>query len=97
MITKLDHVTLIDGIHDTPLADAWVLVEADRIVRIGQYPEEPGPADQTVDLRGCTLLPGLFNLHVHIQRLPLAPAAAGLSLGAAAVENAPTPTDVVWA
>ena len=36
MITKLDHVTLIDGIHDTPLADAWVLVEADRIVRIGQ-------------------------------------------------------------
>ena len=98
MITKLDHVTLIDGIHDTPLADAWVLVEADRIVRIGQYPEEPGPADQTVDLRGCTLLPGLFNLHVHIQRRHLAARQQQVfRVGAAAVENAPDTYRVVWA
>ena len=98
MITKLDHVTLIDGVRDTPLADAWVLVEADRIVRIGQYPEEARPADQTVDLRGCTLLPGLFNLHVHIQRRHLAARQQQVfRVGAAAVENAPDTYRIVWA
>ena len=45
-----------------PLADADVAVEGDRIVEVG-----PGlDGDEGIDCRGKSLLPGLFDCHVHL-------------------------------
>jgi imidazolonepropionase-like amidohydrolase len=45
-----------------PLAEADVVVEAGRILEVG-----PGlDGDEAVDAGGRTLLPGLFDCHVHV-------------------------------
>ena len=42
-----------------------VLVAGERIANIGGKVETP-PSAQTIDLSGCTLLPGLMDLHSHL-------------------------------
>ncbi len=47
--------------------DATVIVQGDRVVRVagtGATPAQPG--DREIDLRGYTLLPGLFDVHTHL-------------------------------
>lgn len=41
------------------------MVEGRQIVAIGQG-IEVGPADAVVDVAGCTVLPGMFDCHVHV-------------------------------
>jgi 8-oxoguanine deaminase len=50
--------------HDRVLADAYVVVEGERIVEVGQGRPE-GHFDQRIDLRGQVVIPGLVNLHHH--------------------------------
>ena len=46
----------------SPLAEADVVVEAGRILEVGSGLD----GDQAVDAGGATLLPGLFDCHVHV-------------------------------
>ena len=62
MSLELRGATLIDGTGRDPVRDASVRVEAGRIASI----EGSGPADRTIDLDGCTLLPGLIDAHTHL-------------------------------
>lgn len=42
-----------------------VLVDGDRIVKVGKQIEEK--ADQTIDAKGCYVMPGFIDLHVHFR------------------------------
>jgi len=57
---------LIDGTGSPPLPDAVVVVRDDRIAAVGRRDEVTLPAGATVtDVRGATIMPGVFNAHVH--------------------------------
>jgi imidazolonepropionase-like amidohydrolase len=51
---------------DSVITDAVVIVEQDRIVRIGSGPKDVPPGADVLDLRRYTALPGLIDLHTHI-------------------------------
>jgi len=58
---------LIDGTGNPVMRHAWVLVEGDRIARVGaagSFPKPPGAL--VVNARRDTLLPGLIDAHVHL-------------------------------
>ncbi len=55
---------LIDGRSDRPRAKAAILVEGDRIVKVGG-PEILPPGIDVIDLGTATVLPGLIDLHSH--------------------------------
>lgn len=59
--------TLIDGTGAAPLPDAAVLINDGRIVAVGPRQAVSPPAEtETLDLTGCTLLPGLIDAHDHL-------------------------------
>ena len=56
----LDNVRIIDGSGAAPIEIGRIVVERDRIARIGRAAEIRVPAGaETVDLSGCTVIPGL--------------------------------------
>jgi imidazolonepropionase-like amidohydrolase len=57
---------VIDGLGDTVRTNQTVVVEAGKITAIENGFRAPGPNDRVIDLRSGTLLPGLFDMHVHI-------------------------------
>lgn len=58
---------LLDGYEVPPLHHAAVLIEGERIVRVGRAAEIEIPAGyQVVDTSGRTMLPGLIDLHAHL-------------------------------
>ncbi len=58
------HVVRLDG--SGALEDAVVIVEGDRISRIGRAATTPVPAQaKEIRLNGSWLVPGLMNMHVH--------------------------------
>jgi imidazolonepropionase-like amidohydrolase len=58
---------LLDGYEAGALHHAAVLVEGDRIVRVGPAASTPIPPDYTViDTSGRTMLPGMIELHGHL-------------------------------
>ena len=66
----IEHVTVLPMNRDTALADHTVLVSADRIVWVGRSRSARVPAGtRRVDGRGMYLLPGLADMHVHIERV----------------------------
>jgi imidazolonepropionase-like amidohydrolase len=63
----ITNVTVIDGTGGEPLRDGAVVVEDKRITWVGPAPLAPAfEARGILDGRGCTLLPGLINCHVHL-------------------------------
>lgn len=59
--------TLVDGYGGPPLADSVVIVEGERIARIGRVGELAIPAGaEVVSTEGMTVLPGLWDMHVHL-------------------------------
>ncbi|HEY6508624.1 MAG TPA: amidohydrolase family protein, partial [Vicinamibacterales bacterium] len=59
--------TLIDGSGAAPVRDSVVLVRGDRIERVGTVTSLPVPDGyQRVSTEGMTVLPGLWDLHVHL-------------------------------
>ena len=61
---------LIDGTGADPMTNAVIRTEGDRIVYAGPADALPdGPPDkERLDATGCAILPGLMNLHTHINR-----------------------------
>ena len=62
----IEHVRLFDSETATARDDQTVVVQGDRIVSVGPSASAsvPGGAEH-IDGRGRTLLPGLFDMHVH--------------------------------
>ena len=57
---------LIDGRSDAP-HDGWaVLVEGERIVKVGPAAEVQAAGVRTIDLGNAWLLPGLIDAHTHV-------------------------------
>jgi imidazolonepropionase-like amidohydrolase len=59
---------LIDGVGAQARTDQGILIEGERIVRVGPWAEVQAAAGTTrvIDLSGRTVLPGLIDNHVHI-------------------------------
>ena len=59
--------TLIDGTGSAPLRDSVVLIRGERIEKIGTTGSLPVPNGyEAVSTEGLTVLPGLWDLHVHL-------------------------------
>ncbi|MBM3221705.1 MAG: amidohydrolase family protein [Candidatus Rokubacteria bacterium] len=59
--------TLIDGTGRPPLADATIVIDGDRISRVGPASDGPPPdGAQLIDGRGRFVIPGLTDMHVHV-------------------------------
>jgi imidazolonepropionase-like amidohydrolase len=56
---------LIDGKSDTPVANALILVEGDKIVSVTPGGVAP-PGVEVIDLTNATVLPGLADTHTHV-------------------------------
>ena len=60
--------TLIDGNGSRPMQNSVVLVEGDRIRAVGQVGSLQVPAGaEVISTEGMTVLPGLWDMHVHLQ------------------------------
>ena len=57
---------LIDGVSAAPRTRQTVVVEAGKITAIEPGFRAPGAGDRVIDLSQGTLLPGLFDMHVHL-------------------------------
>jgi imidazolonepropionase-like amidohydrolase len=66
MRSLLLNLALLDGRGAPPVADAWLVVEGERIAEVHAGPPPSGPFDATFDLGGRTCLPGLIDLHTHL-------------------------------
>lgn len=59
----IENVRVFDG--EILLHGKTVLVVGDKIEKVGEGFEVKGPVE-VIDGRGCTLIPGLFDTHVHV-------------------------------
>lgn len=59
--------SLIDGISDKALSDKSIVIEIGRIVAIENGFIECGKDCELIDLRDRTVLPGLMDMHVHLE------------------------------
>ena len=67
----LDNVRIIDGSGGTPVERGRIVIEGGRISRLGPVDQVPAPSGaETVNIAGRTVLPGLINLHFHIEDDP---------------------------
>lgn len=62
--------TLIDGFGGPPLFNSVVLIEGSKIEAVGQVGSLPVPAGaEVISTEGMTVLPGLWDMHVHVMLL----------------------------
>ena len=58
---------LLDGYEAPPIHHAAILIDGDRIVRVGPAAEMTIPSDyRIVDTSGRTMMPGMIELHAHL-------------------------------
>jgi imidazolonepropionase-like amidohydrolase len=65
-MTALTHVRVIDGTGRTPLEDATVVIEGNRILAVEPASSTLPAAAKVVDLHGDTVMPGIINAHGHL-------------------------------
>jgi len=66
-VVVLTHLRIIDGTGAAPVDDQTIVIADGKIQSIGAGSPPGLPANaQTVDLRGCTVLPGLVGMHDHM-------------------------------
>jgi len=64
----IEHVRVFDSVHAAMVEDQTVVVSGERIGAVGPAAKVTVPADaERIDGHGKTLLPGLFDMHVHVQ------------------------------
>jgi imidazolonepropionase-like amidohydrolase len=67
----LDNPRIVDWTGAAPIEHGRVVIQGDRIVRLGPREAVPSPAGaETIDLTGRTIIPGLIDLHFHIENDP---------------------------
>ena len=65
--TALVGGTLVDGTLSDPIRNSVILIEGKRIVAVGTVGSLPVPADaKVISTEGMTVLPGLWDMHVHL-------------------------------
>src|SRR5215213_846894 len=70
-VLVLDNVRVIDGTGAPPIERARIVISGDRLERIGAADTVAVPASaETIDLSGSTVVPGLIDLHFHIESDP---------------------------
>jgi imidazolonepropionase-like amidohydrolase len=70
-VVVLDHVRVIDGTGAAPIESGRIVLEGDRIAAVGSAESVSLPAGaETIDLAGRTVVPGLIDLHFHIEDDP---------------------------
>src|SRR5207302_1021629 len=63
--------TLFDGVATTPLRDAMVVVDGDRITAVGPADRTPAPPGaEALDLTNRFVMPGLVDCHSHASIVP---------------------------
>ena len=67
--TSIIHVTVIDVATGKELPDQTVVLQGDRILSVGAADAANPPQGRVVDAHGGFLIPGLWDMHVHIQDL----------------------------
>jgi len=69
-VTALVGGRLIDGWGGAPVSHSVILIEGERILAVGTVESLPVPAGaEVIDCRGMSLLPGLWDCHVHTMLL----------------------------
>src|SRR5205085_2831639 len=64
----LDNLRVIDGSGAPPIEHGRVVIEGDRVTRVGPAESVALPATaERLDLAGRTVVPGLIDLHFHIE------------------------------
>lgn len=63
----IEHVTLIDGLGHSPQTDMTVQVDGDRIVSVQSSTAAVAAKGRRIDGRGKFLIPGLMDVHIHLQ------------------------------
>jgi imidazolonepropionase-like amidohydrolase len=67
----LDNARIVDGGGGPPIERGRVVIEGERITRVGPAASIGAPAGaETVDLTGRTVIPGLIDSHFHIESDP---------------------------
>jgi len=66
--TSITHVTVIDVTTGKKLPDQTVVLQGDRIVSVSAA-DAAAPQGRVIDAHGSFLIPGLWDMHVHIQDL----------------------------
>ncbi len=67
----LDHVRIVDGTGAGPIEEGRLVIDGDRVVRVGPAGTVAAPQSaETIDLAGRTVIPGLIDLHFHIENDP---------------------------
>src|SRR5262247_1747137 len=62
--------TLIDGFAGPPIRNSVILIAGERISAVGQVGQLAVPANaEVISTEGMTVLPGLWDMHVHLQLL----------------------------
>ncbi|MGH8506542.1 MAG: amidohydrolase family protein [Stenotrophobium sp.] len=68
-ILAITHVTVIDGSGSAPQLDMTVLIAGTRIAAVQPSSHTAAPSDaQIIDGNGRYLIPGLWDMHVHLMR-----------------------------
>ena len=66
--------TLVDGTGAAPMPDTTILLEGDRIRAVGPAARIAIPVDaKQIDVRGKTILPGLWDMHAHFEQVEWGP------------------------
>ncbi|MFM2667466.1 amidohydrolase family protein [Vibrio mediterranei] len=60
----ITNANIFDGNDEKLIENVSILIEDNLITKIGKL--EPSIADMVIDAKGCTVMPGLIDAHVHI-------------------------------
>lgn len=66
MNIALNNATVVPGTGDQPIESGTVLVEGERIARVGPSADAPENGAEQIDCAGKTILPGLCDAHAHL-------------------------------
>jgi imidazolonepropionase-like amidohydrolase len=70
-VLSLDGAQVVDGTGGPPISIGRIIVAGGRITAVGPLDRTPAPdGAEHVDLTGRTILPGLIDLHFHIENDP---------------------------
>src|SRR5690348_15743171 len=68
-VTTIIHVTVVDVASGKELPDQTVVLQGDRIISLAPSDNSVASQGRVVDAQGAFLIPGLWDMHVHIQDL----------------------------